>query len=149
MISRKSTLSLAEVYVERFSCTDVYGGTKIDGDKVYDFLFENDFEGWFYNIMKTCTYTREFKERVAKLHTGETLFEVTSDWSWEQREKLGQRHLLDLAKALFTNADFFSRLTTSMQKLIHNLELDVIYCKNLGYWLRRAMCLMLNKRLHC
>jgi hypothetical protein len=32
-----------------------------------------------------------------KLHTGETLYAGTPDWSWEQRQKLGQRYMQDLA----------------------------------------------------
>ena len=40
-----------------------------------------------------------------KLHTGESLVKKTPDWTWQQREKLGQRYLRDLAEDILGHWD--------------------------------------------
>jgi hypothetical protein len=41
---------------------------------------------------------RTFAEIVMKLHTGETIVQATEGWKWEDREKLGNRLLQNLAE---------------------------------------------------
>ena len=53
-----------------------------------------------------------------KLHTGESLVSMTPDWSWKQREKLGQRYLRDLAE------DFLNQYSKESPDVCKQLELD-------------------------
>lgn len=66
---------------------------------LYDFLYEREYEAWFCNLAKKNIRIRELKEFFMRLHTGESLVSATKDWSWEQRKKLGQRLLRDLAES--------------------------------------------------
>ena len=68
-----------------------------------------------------------------KLHTGETLAEATPNWSWEQREKLGQRYLHDLAQDILNKwhqewktQDSWQRpgIQDDIERLVGSLELD-------------------------
>ena len=124
MISRKTARIIAEVYERTFrrarrSARRIY--YTIDTSQLYDFLFDNDHPVHFCNSAKK-TYqsvgTRQFKEFLMKLHTGETLVSVTPDWSWKQREKLGQRYLRDLAE------DFLNEYSNESADLRKQLELD-------------------------
>jgi hypothetical protein len=76
------------------------------------------------------------KEFVMKLHTGESLAKATSNWSWQQREKLGQRYLKDLAEDILNH---WSKLTgeygykdrvSAIDALRKSLELDGYEYKN-------------------
>jgi hypothetical protein len=78
----------------------------IKTDDLYDFLYENNYAAWFCNLAKnTSEYsedysraTRKLKEFILKLHTGETQVSATQQWTWEQRQQLGQKYLEDLAE---------------------------------------------------
>jgi len=103
MISRKSTITISDAYFSHFTGTSGRSGNHyvyIDG--IYDFLFINNFEPWLLNAFKAIpSYgTREFKEFILKIHTGESIAGATLKWSWEQRQALGQRILKDLAECL-------------------------------------------------
>jgi hypothetical protein len=67
-------------------------------DDVYEFLYENEYEAWFCNLASAPKYIRAFKDFWLKIHTGESIVKATPQWSWQQREKFGQRLLLDLAR---------------------------------------------------
>ena len=72
---------------------------------VYDFLYQEDYPAWFCNEARNaanmCTdSTRPFKDFVLRIHTGESLQPSTPNWTWPQREKLGQELLRDLAEDL-------------------------------------------------
>ena len=106
MISRKTARAIAEIYERTFRCLHRPSNRRgsryytIDTSRLYDFLFDNDHSAHFCNAaVKTCRRARprELKEFLMKLHTGESLVTATPDWSWQQREKLGQRYLRDLA----------------------------------------------------
>lgn len=58
-----------------------------------------------------CRYhSRQIKELIMKLHTGETLVKSTGGWTWVQRERLGQDLLLSLAKEVLNwNVPSFKR----------------------------------------
>ena len=65
-----------------------------------------------------------------RLHTGASLEPATGDWSWEQRSKLGQRLLRDLARDHLRFLDkackssFGHYYKPEFQELIRRLELD-------------------------
>lgn len=103
MISRAASMAIASAYTNRFTSTTRSSRSgpstqSVHGDWVYDFLYENEYESWFCNLARKPAYIRTFKEFWLKIHTGESLFSVTESWSWEQRQKLGQRLLVDLAR---------------------------------------------------
>lgn len=102
MISRKCASAIERAYEALFTSTTrtSYGSyhTNVRTNELYDFLFENEYSAWFCNLAKTLKYERYIQEAIMKLHTGETLTSATPDWSWEQRSRLGQRYLEDLAK---------------------------------------------------
>jgi hypothetical protein len=111
MISRKTALKLGNIYSSKFSYTSRgYGNRikkKVYRDEFYDFLFENEYEAWFCNSVKHLFKPREVKEHIAQLHTGETLVKATSNWSWEDRQRLGQKYLRNLIKDIL---DYFKSL---------------------------------------
>lgn len=102
MLSRSASASIATAYVDRFSSTSrgSYGGTteKVDYNALYDYLYENEYEAWFCNLAQEKYKVRDLKEFFLKLHTGESIASALKEWSWEQRQKLGQRLLRDLAE---------------------------------------------------
>jgi hypothetical protein len=104
MISRRTSVVLAEIYFERFT---YYERNKsyphlsthyVYSDKLYDWLFEQNYPAWFCNGMQKLSRGRALKEFVMKLHTGEALYDVTKEWTWKQRERLGQNYLRELAE---------------------------------------------------
>jgi len=148
MISRKSTLLLAEIIARVFS--ESYSShvgsqrrTKysVKTDDLYDFLFTNNYEAWFCNSAKaTGDYsedrsraTRQLKEFILKLHTGETQASATTNWTWEQRQQLGQRYLVNLAEDIlnmweqeWSQLEQYSKpiKREEVEKLQRHLELD-------------------------
>jgi hypothetical protein len=65
-----------------------------------------------------------------KIHTGETLAISTQDWSWKERQELGQRYIKDLSEDLIQlfekPADEYNneRIKSEIKELIRSLELD-------------------------
>ena len=102
MLSRSTSASIATVYVDRFASTsrgfDGRSTEKVHYDALYDYLYEHEYEAWFCNLAQQKYKIRDLKEFFLKLHTGESIVSATKDWSWEQRQKLGQRLLRDLAE---------------------------------------------------
>ncbi|PZR73804.1 MAG: hypothetical protein DLM73_09730 [Chthoniobacterales bacterium] len=80
-------------------------------------------------MAKSLRGARAVKEWVMKLHTGETLFSATPNWTWEQRQQLGQEYLAYLAEDIL---QYHSRLGgyskqaygAAVGKLKSQLELD-------------------------
>lgn len=154
MISRKTALSLAEVYTKAFynlhksySSHNSSLRYSIEKDKLFDYLFINDYPAWFCNKSKKTsgwsetykTATRELKEFIMKLHTGETQFDATLNWTWKQREQLGQEYLLNLATDILNKwhndwkkASKYEKpeITTEIEILQKSLELDGYIYKN-------------------
>ncbi len=108
MISRRTTLVLAELFTSAFKRSrSVRFGRNIyytvASAEIYDFLYQNDYAPWFCNLARTAAQkcsssTRPFKDFILEIHTGESLGPTTPDWTWTQRERLGQELLRALAK---------------------------------------------------
>src|SRR5688572_25526904 len=106
MISRRTATAIGTAYKDMFTGPLKFTTPRRDGvyrDKLYEFLFNCDFPAWFCNQAKWITNPKEVKEFFMKLHTGETQARVTANWSWSQREKLGQQYLRESAEALLKN----------------------------------------------
>jgi hypothetical protein len=67
-------------------------------EKLYDFLYEHDYEAWFCNIAKYLSGFKQLKEFILGLHTGESIEKTTRNWSLDEQKKLGQRYLKNLAR---------------------------------------------------
>lgn len=138
MISRRTTLTLGELFANHFSKVNYGGGRNsqtyytCDTQELYDFLFQHEYEAYLLNIAEgnaTGHYTRAIEKFVMQLHTGETILSATKDWEWDDRRRLGNRILYDLA------ADILSTPIRAVykapageaelrQKLRSDLELD-------------------------
>ncbi len=136
MINRKTALALAEEITEIFSdyehTTSFGGGTRtnyfVKADKLYDFLYINNYEAWFCNLARASrdsgnsfSYaTRKLKDFILKLHTGESIASATLEWNWTQRATLGQRLLHKLAEDILNS---FSNTSNKVTLLLSSLEL--------------------------
>ena len=100
MISRRSAIAIAAAYTSKFSTRGYHNKRpSVFNDSLYDFLFENGFQAWFCNTVKTIHTPRSLKEWGMRIHTGETLTKATPNWEWRARAKLGQNYLRNLAAA--------------------------------------------------
>ncbi len=135
MISRRSAQALGDVYEAEFTFTTrLRSGTgystHIQHDQFYDFLYSHDYPAWFCNATKKLIGARAVKEWVMKLHTGESQFEATTAWTWEQRAALGQKYLTELAEDVIvhdaTVVERYGRegVSAAIQRLTKWLELD-------------------------
>jgi hypothetical protein len=131
MISRKTAMAVAGFYTNRFTGSrSTSSSAKVYKDSIYDFLYENDYQAYFCNAARTNTWPRDLKNWILKLHTGETLAQATQNWSWQEREKLGQRHLKDLAESILIWYDekkdqWTERIYSKLRNGLHRcLELD-------------------------
>ena len=138
MISRKSARLLADAYDKEFSHTESsfgFEGTMythiFDAERIYDFLYEKNYEAWFMNAVKKLSKhdSRHLKEFLMQVHTGESLIFATSDWSGEERKKLGQQHLKNLAEDIIKRSEntqaLFSPSTKNIVDVLKSqLELD-------------------------
>lgn len=146
MISRKTAKAIGEAYGkkftgERYNSYSRKNVPNVLNSAMYDFLYENDYEAWFCNEAKRLHHNnRAVKEFIMRLHTGETQANVTSSWTWEQRQLLGQRYLEDLALDFLnyykeSDPSFTyekKKLLNSNKSLTRNLELDgYLYLNNL------------------
>ena len=77
---------------------------------------------------KLSNSSRIVKEMIMKLHTGETLATATPNWTWEQRQKLGQEYLFNLSQDILIyyeeNGVTDEGEKRALIKLRSNLELD-------------------------
>lgn len=135
MISRKGATTIGESYHAVFSAhTFVYK------DNLYEFLFNNDYAPWFCNQSKRLHGEGAVKEWIMKLHTGETQYKATPDWTWQQRERLGQRYLADLTEDMlklidkeYTRVPYGSSIAdirNSATAMRRQLELDGYVCRD-------------------
>src|SRR5437762_912543 len=111
MISRSTAKRIATLFAlsfRRYGSSQVAGRYvgyhESDANEIYDFLYENGFPAYLCNAARTAapTYktTRKVEDFIMQLHTGESLVPATKDWSWPEREQLGQEHLRSLAEDL-------------------------------------------------
>ncbi len=137
MISRSTARGIAEAYVATFGSLGYLEPGDIfelpaDTDGLYDFLFDNEYPTWVCNDAKKAAShggASGVKDFIMKLHTGESGARATSNWTWEQRRKLGQKHLENLAEDILQysskRAEDTSRsLPVELADLKRNLELD-------------------------
>ncbi len=104
MISRRTTVALAQLFRHKFvrpSYTGYRSGASpsyfAEGAALYDYLFERDYDAWLCNKGKALRgEPRVIQDFIMRLHTGETQYEATKDWTWKQRQQLGQRILHEL-----------------------------------------------------
>ncbi len=140
MISRKTTFTLAELYTNLFYENHSSGTTynrrsyrTVDTQKLYDFLFQENYAAWFCNLARKAhgsTTTRPLQDFIMKLHTGETQYSATESWTWDQRVRLGQDYLQNLAEDILNYwhaecSDYEKKATEEkVKKLLSGLELD-------------------------
>lgn len=143
MISRRTSRVIVEVYEKFFHkyhrSSNVDGYYTLNTEVIYDFLFDNNYPSWFCNLTKNTwepIRTRKFKEFIMRLHTGESVASATQEWTWKQREQLGQQNIHKLAQDILNhwsdiqntlNKQYFAN---SIDALIKNLELDGYSYKN-------------------
>lgn len=160
MISRRTTRYIAELFQQTFR--NYHSGSwnsishslnssyyTINGNSLYDFLFDNDYAAFFCNDAKSLggsSETRKLKEFIMRVHTGESLARATQDWTWQQREKLGQRYLKELAEDILKywsqrvgEYGYNDRLET-INELRRSLELD-------GYELKGSQLLAVETEI--
>lgn len=146
MISRKATRLIAEAYLSRFTVStysSAYSGArtyKVDKQSFYEFLYDRNFPAYFCNIFRQYEETGNVKDLIMKVHTGESLAHTTSDWTWNQREALGQRYLHEMAESIIEIKSsledrFHGHTIQAIDKLEKQLELD-------GYELRNGKLLV-------
>lgn len=134
MLSRRTTTAIGKAYEKAYTYWNRPSGRSGSGyttfyaEALYEFLFDNDFQAWFCNAAKNIKVAK-VKEFVMKLHTGETQSSATQNWSWEQRQRLGQQYLFDLADAFLkdhTQSEQWKRerCKDESEELLRNLELD-------------------------
>lgn len=132
MISRSAAKLIAEIYAELFCLKRKEVRHDfiwvIDERRLYDYFFENNYEQWFLKLIEISPLERPRRlvEFIMKIHTGETLALATPKWTQEQREKLGQRYLKDMAEDIIEFHDKSgSRVhADETRKLKSRLELD-------------------------
>ncbi len=136
MISRKTTLQLSEILTSLFyTSSNVSGYQEVrrkyatKNENLYEFLYVRNYDGWFCNQARSMgswgyTYenaTRQLKDFFLKLHTGESLASGTPDYTWDQRAKLGQQYLYNLAKDIL---DYSETPIEKHEALLRCLEVD-------------------------
>jgi len=101
MISRRAGMAIAEAYTRKFSSRPSPRSgkrEKVHRESLFDFLYENDYEAWFCNMVQHLRLIRSLKEWLLRIHTGESLASATPNWSWEKRMELGQTYLKNMAR---------------------------------------------------
>ena len=98
MISRKSAMVIADAYTEKFSSSDYRGYETVYKDGFYDFLYEHDYGSWFCNMVQTIHGRRGLKQWILSMHTGESFLAAMPNCSWDDRKKVGQAYLTNLAR---------------------------------------------------
>jgi len=91
-------MAIADAYTRKFSHRDYHGDETVYRDSFYDFLYGHEYESWFCNMAETIHGVRNLKEWFLRIHTGESLASATPNWSWDERKKLGQVYLKNLAR---------------------------------------------------
>lgn len=135
MISRRFARALAELLELTFRKSKSINGNRYyepDNNALYDFFFDHGYEAWFCNAAKAIpgSYsTAATKDFFMKLHTGETLVPATKNWTWEQREVLGQRYLTDIAEDVLQHwrngpGQYQGHIAEPLAQLKRTLELD-------------------------
>jgi len=132
MISRKTTHLVQMLYDLIF--TEDFGlGPVLNKEKLYDFLYENDHEGWFLDLYKRQVKNEvDLKSLILNLHTGMAYTSRTQ--SLQNKQEVGQEVVKHLAISILNmlDSDFMSWTTIDKQSdndmlaqgLVNRLELD-------------------------
>ena len=141
MISRKTTLTLSELYSSIFYTKRKgrgdYNRTLIkitDTYRLYDFLFNEGYDAMFCSIARQdlsgFNSVRPLKDFILGLHTGDSLNYLGDSTRMEQRNILGQKYLLDLTEDILNYCyselppEEFKNIDELLKKLVYQLELD-------------------------
>jgi hypothetical protein len=132
LISRRTTRLIAHLLESTFrQYHQNYGSGyySLRPENVYDFFFENEYEAWFCNAARKSadlctTSTRAFTDFILKIHTGESLAPATQDWTWHQRERLGQELLKNLARDIARLLKKSHDASGIRGQMLQSLELD-------------------------
>jgi hypothetical protein len=123
-------------YASKFCSTTSHPGRrpeeKVLKADLYDFLYEREYAAWFCNAARagsTLNSCRSLKDWFLKIHTGESLASGTSSWNSDQRQKLGQQYLRQLARDFVKwfetdNSYFKKRYEDDARSIRSGLELD-------------------------
>lgn len=134
---------MGEVYETKYTHYNPYSKItpfKVYTDSLYDYFFENNYPSWLCNKTKKLhNKQRQVKEFIMKLHTGETQYKASPNWTLDQRQKLGQEYLYDLAEDILVyyhnqpSESSKEKIKKQIEKLTDNLELDgyIFHNKNL------------------
>ena len=95
-------MSIATAYTNKFSyrSTSYHGRSReeVYSTRLYDWLYEREYEAWLCNSIRTISRIRSLKDFFLRIHTGESLVKATPDWPWDKRKALGVKQLEYLAK---------------------------------------------------
>jgi hypothetical protein len=132
MISRKTT-HLVQMLYELIFTEDIGFGPALYKEKLYDFLYENDHEGWFLDLYKRQVKNEmDLKNLILNLHTGMAYTSRTQ--TLKDKQEVGQQVIKHLAISILKmlEGDFMSWTTIDKQSendvlaqgLVNRLELD-------------------------
>lgn len=118
MISRRTTKTLSEVLRRRFGRTESGGRDWVDWDRVYDWLYERDFDAPFCNAASHAAHngTRPFEQFVLRLHTGETIAKLRVGLN-VSLELEGQAYIRKLSEEILREADEKPALSGALASL--------------------------------
>lgn len=91
-------MAIASAYVGKFTFSSRHSGETVYRDSLYEFLYERNYEAWFCNLARSFFGVRNLRNWFLGIHTGEAFVKATESWSWDQRQKLGQRYLFELSR---------------------------------------------------
>src|SRR5687768_14902154 len=104
MISRKASRLIAELYMVEFAplqtqAMSQFGPQKANWSELYTFLYDLDYDPafleWLEKQMKSLTPLKDF---VMRIHTGESINQVTINFTAEAKKKASQELLRLLAR---------------------------------------------------
>lgn len=106
MITRKTSKLIADAYGMHFKRSSGIVGyaNRLYEEKINTFFYEQEYEVWFLQIMRPVIQDGtepKLVKAIMELHTGETITSATKDWTYDQRQELGQKLLRRLAEDLF------------------------------------------------
>lgn len=134
MISRKSSLIISLAYDKAFVSSQKSSIFRtFRNEKLYEYLYARDYEEAFLGLIrqiKVYQHTRQLKDFILQLHTGESLVNATQDWTWDARRSSGQYFLKKLALDIMISyldsniSSYSSDIKSVVMNLKNQLELD-------------------------
>jgi hypothetical protein len=138
MISRKAALHVQNLYYTLFcEISEFMFGAYLHKDRLYDFLYENDFEGWFLDLYQRQVKTSEdLRHFILNLHTG--MAYVSKHQTLSDKKAIGQSMIKRLATSVLKmlEPDFNSPTAGNNpdvvlgKALVNRLALDGYLYKN-------------------